>query len=80
MVLQRAGEGVGGGEAVAQDDDRAHDRAALVVGRGDDRGLGDRLVRDERRLDLERPDPVAGGDDDVVGAALEEEVAVARPA
>ena len=29
--------------AVAQDDDGADDRAALVVGRGDHRGLGDRL-------------------------------------
>ena len=62
--------------AVAQDDDGAHDRAALVVGRGDDRGLGHGGVLDERRLDLERADPVAGGDDHVVGAALEEQEAV----
>ena len=46
--------------AVAQDDDGADDRAALVVGRGDRRGLGDGGVGDERGLDLERPDPVAG--------------------
>ena len=65
-----------GGEAVAQHDDRADDRAALVVGRGHDRGLGDGRVRDERRLDLERADPVARGDDHVVGAALEVEAAV----
>ena len=65
-----------GGEAVAQHDDRAHDRAALVVGRGDDRRLGHRRVLDERRLDLERADPVAGGDDHVVGAALEVQEAV----
>ena len=62
--------------AVAQDDDGAHDGAALVVGRGDDGGLGHRGVRDQRRLDLERADPVAGGDDHVVGAALEEQEAV----
>ena len=33
-------------------------------------------MRDERRLDLERPDPVARGDDHVVGAPLEVQVAV----
>ena len=62
--------------AVAQHDDRAHDRAALLVGRGDHRGLGHGRVGDERGLDLERADPVAGGDDHVVGAALEVQVAV----
>ena len=40
------------------------------------RRLGHRRVGDQRRLDLEGPDPVAGGDDHVVGAALEVEVAV----
>ena len=39
-------------------------------------GLGDGGVGDERGLDLEGPDPVAGGDDHVVVAALEPEVAV----
>ena len=33
-------------------------------------------MRDERGLDLERPDPVAGRDDQVIGAALEVQVAV----
>jgi hypothetical protein len=33
-------------------------------------------VRDQRRLHLEGADPVAGGDDDVVLAPLEPEVAV----
>ena len=65
-----------GREAVAQDDDRAHDAAALLVGRRHDRGLGHRGVGDERGLDLERADPVAGGDDHVVEPALEVEVAV----
>ena len=59
VLLQLARERVAGREAVAQHDDRAHDRAALVVGRGDDRGLGHGRVGDERRLDLERADPVA---------------------
>ena len=40
VVLELAGERVGRREAVAQHDDRAHDAAALVVGRGDDGGLG----------------------------------------
>ena len=62
--------------AVAQHDDRPHDRAALLVGRGDRCGLGHGRVGHERRLDLERADPVAGGDDHVVRAALEPEVAV----
>ena len=62
--------------AVSEDDDGADDRAALVVGRGDHGGLGDRLVGDQRGLDLERADPVAGGDDHVVGAALEVQPAV----
>ena len=76
VVLQRAGERRRRRVAVAQHDDGAHDRAALVVGRGDHGGLGDRLVGDQRGLDLERADPVAGGDDHVVGAALEVQVAV----
>jgi hypothetical protein len=60
VALQRLREVVGRREAVAQHDDGAHDRAALVVGRRDDRRLGDRLVCDERRLDLEGADAVAG--------------------
>ncbi len=61
---------------VAQHDHRAHDRAALLVGGGHRGGLGDRGVRDQRRLDLERADPVAGGDDHVVVAPLEVQPAV----
>ena len=61
---------------VAQHDDSAHDRAALLIGGGDGGGLGDGGVGDERGLDLEGPDPVAGGDDHVVVAALEMEPAV----
>lgn len=43
-------------------------------------GLRDRFVSDEGVFDLERTDPVAGGEDDVVRAPLEEEalVVVAR--
>ena len=62
--------------AVAQHDDGAHDRAALGVGGGDGRGLGDRGMLDQRRLDLEGADPVAGREDHVVEAALEPQVAV----
>ncbi len=76
VLLQLARELGRGGVAVAQHDDRAHDRAALLVGRGDGGGLGHGRVGDERGLDLERPDPVAGRDDHVVVAALEAQPAV----
>src|SRR5207247_4856166 len=42
----------------------------------DDGALGHRLVLQERRLDLERPDPVRSRQDHVVGATGEPEVAV----
>ena len=76
MVLQLARERGGGVEPVAEHHDGAHDAAALRVRGGDDGDLRDGRWRGERRLDLERPDPVAGGDDHVVAAALEEEEAV----
>ena len=57
-------------------DERLHDVAAPLVGRRHRRGLGDRRVLEARGLDLERPDPVPGGDDHVVGAALVPDVAV----
>ena len=79
VLLELGGELRAGREPVAQDDHRPHDGAALLVGRGDDRRLGHRLVRDERRLDLERADPVAGRDDHVVGAPDEVQVAVLVP-
>src|SRR4051794_32426109 len=65
-----------GGLAVAEDDDRPDDGAALGVRRRHRRRLGDAGVGDERRLDLEWADPVAGGQDQVVAAPLVEEVAV----
>jgi len=45
-------------------------------GLGHDGGLGDALVFAERTLDLERADPVARGEDNVVSTPLEPEVAV----
>ena len=74
-VLELVGELLAG-LAVAGDDDRADDAAALGVGGRDCRRLGDRRVGQKRRLDLGRADPVAGAEDDVVVAALEEEEAV----
>jgi hypothetical protein len=47
-----------------------------LVGRRDDGGLRHGGVRGEGRLHLDRADPVARGDDHVVGAPLEPEVAV----
>jgi hypothetical protein len=76
VLLQLAGERVRGDVAVAQHDDGADDGAALGIGRRHHRRLGDRLVRREGGLDLERADPVARGDDHVVEAALEVQVAV----
>ena len=76
MLLQLPGQVVAGLGTVAQDDDGAHRLAANLVGGRDRGGLGDGGVGEQRRLDLEGPDPVAGGDDHVVAAALEPEVAV----
>ena len=47
-----------------------------VVRVADDRRLGDRLVADQRALDLGGADPVAGDVDHVVDAAHQPEVAV----
>ena len=49
-----------------QDDHGLHHRAALRVRGCDRRGLGDGGVPDQRRLHLERADPVAGREDHVV--------------
>src|SRR5215207_10478211 len=76
VLLQLAREPLGRIVSVAEHDDGADDAAALVVGGGDDRRLDDGGVSGEDRLDLERPDPVAGRDDHVVGAALEVQEAV----
>ena len=76
VLLELGDERRAGHEPVAEDDDRPDHRAALVVGRGDDRRLGHGGVRDQRRLDFERSDPVPGGDDHVVGPPLEVQVAV----
>src|SRR4051794_33472381 len=61
---------------IAQYDDRSHDGAALLVGRGDRRRLYDGGMLDQRRLHLEGPDPVAGREDHVVETPLEPQVAV----
>src|SRR5207253_7475816 len=57
-------------------DERLHDLSAVRVRLADDGALGDGFVLEQRALDLERPDPVGRGEDDVVGAAGEPEVAV----
>ena len=75
VLLQLAGQLLAG-LTVAGHDDRPHDGAALWVWCGDRGGFGDVGVREQRRLDLEGADPVAGGEDDVVVAALEVEIAV----
>ena len=62
--------------ALGEHDERLDDVALDLVGRGDRRRLAHRRVLEARRLDLERPDPVAGGDDHVVGAARVPDVAV----
>ena len=62
--------------ALGDHDERLDDVALDLVGRRDRRRLADRRVLEARRLDLERADPVAGGDDHVVGAAGVPDVAV----
>jgi acetyl-CoA synthetase len=47
VLLELGGEPVAGREAVAEHHDRAHDGAALPVGGGDRRRLGDRVTEDE---------------------------------
>ena len=49
--------------------------AALVVGRGDHRALEDGRVGGDRDLDLDRRDVLAGADDDVLRAVLDQDVA-----
>ena len=63
-------------KAGAQRDERLHDLTAQIVGLADHAGLGDRGMRHQRGFDFERADALARGVDDVVGAALEPEVAV----
>src|SRR5205814_8994364 len=57
--------------AVAQHDDGPDHRSPLRVRGWDRRGLGDRRVADEGRLELGGPDPVPRRHDDVVAASLE---------
>jgi carotenoid cleavage dioxygenase len=62
-------------EAYAQND-KDVDRIALdVVRQGNCGGLGHGRVRDQRRFDLGRAEPVAGNLDDVVGPADDPEIA-----
>ena len=59
-----------------QNDDCPDHRSSLGI-RGRDRGrLGHGGVGEQRRLDLERADPIAGGEDQVVTASLVDEVAL----
>src|SRR3954453_7489439 len=62
--------------ALRQHHEGLHDRAPPLVRDGDRRRLLDRVMLETGRLDLERPDPVAGGDDHVVRPALVPDVAV----
>ena len=62
--------------ALGEHDERLDHVALDLVGRGDRGRLAHRRVLDAGRLDLERADPVAGGDDHVVGAPGVPDVAV----
>ena len=61
---------------LGEDDERLDDVATQLVRRRDRGRLAHRRMLQARRLDLERADAVAGGDDHVVGAALVPVVAV----
>src|SRR5215217_6581998 len=76
VLLQLAHQFLRRRVVLAQHDDRAHDAAALLVGRCHHGRLGDRGVIREHGLDLERADPVAGRDDHVVRPTLEVQEAV----
>ena len=60
----------------SRDHDRAHDAPRSASGAATTAASATAGCADERRLHLERPDPVSGGDDHVVGAALEVQVAL----
>ena len=62
--------------AVAPHDDRRHLLAPARVRRADDRDVGDVGVRAQHRLDLGRRHVLAAGDDEVLHAPGDEEVAV----
>src|SRR3954453_2974975 len=57
--------------AVAQHDARERALRPLLVGDRDHRGLGDRGMRHQRVLELDRRDPLAAGLDDVLRAILD---------
>src|ERR1017187_3576314 len=59
-----------------EDDERLDHVAATLIGCGDSGGLRDGAVLEAHRLDFEGADPVAGGDDDVIRAALVPDVSV----
>ena len=61
---------------LAEHDEGLDDLTAIRVGHADDGALGHRRMLEERALDLERPDAVGGGEDHVVRAADEPEVAL----
>src|SRR5262249_61144579 len=62
--------------AGTEDDERLHDLPPDRVGARHHGRFEDGRVLEESALDLEGPDPVPRGDDDVVGAADEPEIAV----
>ena len=68
--------GSGALPAAGDRDEGDGDLAPVVVGRGDDRGLGDRGVGGQRLLDLDRGDVLAAGDDHVLLAVAQLDVAV----
>src|SRR5262245_48214965 len=76
VLLQLASKRVRGRVPRRQYDERLDDLPAERVRLADDGRLGHRGVLDQRRLDLERPDPVRRAVDHVVGAAHEPEIAV----
>src|SRR5712691_9605806 len=76
VVLQGPHQRIPRRVAGTQDDEGLHDLAAYRVGARHHGRLEDGGVLEERALDLEGPDAIASGDDDVVRAADEPEIAV----
>ena len=67
---------VGRRRPLPQHDDRERPLRPLLVGHGDDRGLGDGRVAHERVLERDRGDPLAARLDEVLRAVLDLDVAV----
>jgi hypothetical protein len=77
VILQFAREQIAGRPDILRKDIGHHDFSPCRIRLADDGAFAHGRVGEQHVLDLARTDPVAGGVDDVVGAAAIPEIAVA---